>query len=368
MLNAIRPLLDAGIINEDTRVAISEAWDQQINEAKEQVRAELREEFARRYDHDKSVMIQALDKMVTESLKSELAEFAADKQALTEERVQFKKSIRESTEKFNTFLVSKLTEEITELRKDRKAQEAAIAKLEAFVIESLASEIGDFAKDRQAVVEAKVRLVAEGKKKIAEMQKKFIARSAKLVQESVSKTMQTEMSQLKEDIQLARENMFGRRLFEAFAGEFALTHLNENKEIKKLRSVLAVKDRQLAESKKQQAEKSALVESKEREIRVIKESAQRKSMMNELLKPLNKEKAGIMSDLLEGVQTDKLRAAYDKYLPAVLNGSGETGATKRTLSESRSAVTGDRTAKAPVAEADSTDSNVVELKRLAGLK
>ena len=67
MLDAIKPLLDNGIINEETKVAIGEAWESRIVEAKEQVRAELREEFAQRYQHDKQVMVEALDKMVTES-------------------------------------------------------------------------------------------------------------------------------------------------------------------------------------------------------------------------------------------------------------------------------------------------------------
>ena len=79
MLDAIKPLLESGIINESTQQAISEAFEARINEAKETVRAELREEFAQRYQHDKQVMVEALDKMVTESLTAELQEFADEK-------------------------------------------------------------------------------------------------------------------------------------------------------------------------------------------------------------------------------------------------------------------------------------------------
>ena len=85
MLEAIKPLLDSGIINEATQTALNEAWEVKINEAREQIRAELREEFARRYDHDKNVMVEALDKMVTESLTAELNEFAEEKKALEDE-------------------------------------------------------------------------------------------------------------------------------------------------------------------------------------------------------------------------------------------------------------------------------------------
>jgi len=364
MLEAIKPLLDSGIINEDTQTAITEAWESQINEARETIRAELREEFAGRYEHDKTVMVEALDKMVTESLTAELKEFAEEKQALTEDRVKFKRHMVESAGKFNDFMVTKLAEEIKELREDKKVQSEAIAKLEKFVIHALAEEIKEFDQDKQAVVETKVKLVAEAKQKLAELQGAFVKRSAKLVKEAVATNLGSELAQLKEDIQTARENMFGRRLFEAFASEFAVTHLNENKEFAKLQSVLAEKEAVIAESTKVIAEKEALVESKNREVRVITESISRKEKLDGLLKTLNKEKADVMSSLLESVQTEKLQAAYDKYLPAVLNNTPTVKADKAMLSESRVEVTGDKSAKTNV----ESETNVIEIRRLAGLK
>jgi len=364
MLEAIKPLLDSGIINEDTQTAITEAWESQINEARETIRAELREEFAGRYEHDKTVMVEALDKMVTESLTAELKEFAEEKQALTEDRVKFKRHMVESAGKFNDFMVTKLAEEIKELRTDKKVQSEAIAKLEKFVIHALAEEIKEFDQDKQAVVETKVKLVAEAKSKLAELQNAFVKRSAKLVKEAVASNLGSELAQLKEDIQTARENMFGRRLFEAFASEFAVTHLNENKEFAKLQSVLAEKEAVIAESTKVIAEKEALVESKNREVRVITEGINRKEKLDGLLKTLNKEKADVMSSLLESVQTEKLQAAYDKYLPAVLNNTPTVKADKAMLSESRTEVTGDKSAKTNV----ESETNVIEIRRLAGLK
>lgn len=364
MLKAIKPLLDSGIINESTQQAISEAWEGQINEAREQVRAELREEFARRYDHDKNVMVEALDKMVTESLTAELNEFAGEKKALAEDRVKFKRSMVESAGKFNKFLITKLSEEIEELRTDRKLQNEATAKLEKFVIRALAEEIKEFEADKRAVVETKVKLVAEAKEKLANLQSEFVSRSAALVKESVAQNLGSELTQLKEDIRSARENMFGRRLFEAFASEFAVTHLNENKEIAKLQNLVARQGEALKESRKAIAEKTALVESKNREVRIIKESLNRKDTLNGLLKTLNKEKATVMSSLLESVQTDKLQEAYNKYLPAVLNNSTAKPTEKKVLAEGRLEVTGDKSAKTAV----QVDNNVIEIKRLAGLK
>ena len=316
-------------------------------------------------------MVEALDKMVTESLTAELSEFADEKKQLAEDRVAFKQQMVESAGKFDNFMVTKLSEEIKELRADRKTYEQAIAKLESFTIRALAEEIKEFEADKKAVVETKVRLVAEGKAKLAELQKKFIAQSATAVKEAVTSSLESELTQLKEDIQIARENMFGRRLFEAFASEFAGTHLNENKQIRQLQSQVELVTGKLSEAVQKIEEKNVLVESKEREVRIIKESAERKDKLAEMLKPLNKEKSAIMRDLLESVQTAKLQAAYEKYLPAVLNNSAvNVVAEKQTvLTESRAVVTGDKTAKTAVESSQAPDvmSNVYEMKRLAGL-
>ncbi len=363
MLDAIKPLLDSGIINEETQATINEAWESQINEARETIRAELREEFAGRYEHDKNVMVEALDKMVTENLTAELKEFADEKQALAEDRVKFKTQMVENAGKFNDFMVNKLAEEINELRTDRKTQTEAIAKLEKFVIHALAEEIKEFDQDKKAVVETKVKLVAEAKSKLAELQSAFVKRSAKLVKESVTNNLGSELAQLKEDIHSARENMFGRRIFEAFANEFAVTHLNENTELAKLQATIDEKESIIAESQKAIEEKEALVESSKHEVKMINESVNRKTKLDELLKPLNTEKADVMSSLLESVQTDRLQNAYEKYLPAVLNNTSKPKADKPTLAESRVEVSGDKSAKA----SEENLNNVVEIRRLAGL-
>jgi hypothetical protein len=367
MLDAIKPLLESGLISEETSSALNEAWESKLNEAREQVRAELRDEFAQRYEHDKSVMVEALDKMMTDGLSEEISEFQTERKAMNEDRVQAKMKLRESVAKFNDFMVSHLAEEIKELRNERKLQLESQQKLEQFVVSALAGEIKEFAQDKKAVVEAKVKLVAEGRKQLETLKAKFVAESAKRINESVAKHLKGEMAQLKEDIKIARENDFGRKIFESFASEFSVTHLNEKAETRKLMSALAQKDIQLAESTKQIADAKKLVESKEREVRIIKESTDRQKTMDDLLAPLNQEKAKVMRDLLESVQTPRLQAAFEKYLPAVLTTITEKKdvvKTKSVLAESV-AITGDKTATKQVEVEDR--SNVIDLKRLAGL-
>jgi len=361
MLDAIKPLLDSDLINEDAKQEISEAWESKLNEAREQVRAELREEFAQRYEHDKSVMVEALDRMVTEGLKAELEAVAAEKQALAEDRVKFQSKMSESATKFNNFMVTKLAEEIGELRKDRKAHNEGLEKLEGFIVHALAREIQEFAQDKQDVVETKVRLVREAREQLETLKAKFVTESSQKMSQAVSKHLKAELSQLQEDIKVARENNFGRRIFEAYAAEFGATHLNENAEVRKLQDVIAHKDSQLSEAIKLSAKAKVLVESKEREIRMIKESNERQSTMDDLLAPLNKEKQEVMRNLLESVQTPRLKNAFEKYLPAVLEDRSVKAA--KVITESVAEVTGDKSVR--VVEEDS--SNVIDLKRLAGL-
>jgi len=369
MLDAIKPLLESGLINEDVGAQLNEAWEQKLVEAREQVRAELREEFAQRYEHDRNVMVEALDKMVTESLSTEISEFSEERKAINKDRVKAQTKLRESAVKFNDFMVTKLAEEIKELRAERKLQFENQQKLEKFVVHALSREIKEFATDKQAVVEAKVKLVAEGRKQLEALKSKFVTESAKRMNAAVTHHLKGELGQLKEDIKIARENNFGRKIFESFASEFSVTHLNEKAETRKLFNVLAQKEAQLAESIKKVDQAQKLVESKEREVRMIKESNQRESLMGNLLSTLNEEKAGVMRNLLESVQTPRLQAAFDKYLPAVLNnGTEKKVAAKQTLSESRvvSEVTGDKQSAKQNVEVEQ-DSNLIDFKRLAGL-
>ena len=364
MFDAIKPLLDSGLINEDVSKELNEAWESKLTEAREMVRAELREEFAQRYEHDKSVMVEALDKMVTEGLAGELANVVAEKQALAEDRVKFQHKMKESATKFNSFMVTKLSEEISELRKDRKMHVESVNKLENFVVQALAREITEFAKDKRDVVETKVRLVREARSKLEGLKARFIKESAQKMSSAVSRHLKAELNQLQEDIQVARENNFGRRIFEAYATEFGATHLNEKAEVRKLHDKIAHKDKKLSEAIRLTEKAKVLVENKERELRMIKESNERDSTMDELLRPLNKEKQEVMRNLLESVQTNRLKNAFEKYLPAVLE--DRSAKARKVISEQVSAVTGDKTVPQK-SESDEDRSNVIDLKRLAGL-
>jgi len=363
MLDALKPLLDSELVTEEARSEINEAWEAKLIEAKEQARAELREEFAQRYEHDKSVMVEALDRMVTESLVAEVEQVQAEKQALAEDRVKFQRTMKESATKFNNFMVSKLAEEIGELRKDRRSHNDGLKKLEGFIVHALAREIQEFAEDKRDVVETKVRLVSNARTQLEALKGRFVKESAEKMTQAVSKHLKAELGQLKEDIQVARENNFGRRIFEAYSAEFGATHLNEKAEVRELHNIIDQKNAKLAEAIKFAKKATVLVESKERELRITKESNVREKTMDELLSPLNEEKAEIMRNLLESVQTPRLKNAFEKYLPAVLE--NRSVKAPKVIIETLSTATGDKSVRQE--QDDEGESNVIDLKRLAGL-
>lgn len=361
MFDALKPLLESGIVNEETRAEIQEAWENHVNETREQVRGELREEFSRRYEHDKNTMVEALDKMVTEGLTAEIEQVIAERTSLEEDRVKFNTDMSHKAQVFETFMAERLSEELKELNEDRKAQADTLDKLQKFVVKALAEEIAEFHKDKQSVVETKVKLVAEGKKQLETLKSKFVERASKLVQKTVTENLTSELTQLKEDIASARENNFGRKIFETFAHEFATSHLNENVDIQNLQKKIEEVTNQLAEAKTAIDKKNTIVESKEAEIRVINDRIARDQKLTEMMAPLSKEQKEVMESLLESVTTPRLDSSFKKYLPAVLK--NDANATKKVLAETKE-VTGNK----KEATKDQDEGNIIEIKRLAGLQ
>lgn len=368
MFNAIKPLIDNGLLNEEAQAQIEEAWNAKVEEIREQAEADLRSEFASRYEHDKAKIVETLDRMVTESLTSQVQEIAEEKAAMANDRANALVKMNETAEQFDKFLTHVLAKELKEFKEDRKANKEALAKLESFVADSLKAELVEFNEDKQDLINTKVKLVAEANDKFKNLKKDFITRSGDAVSNVVNQTLKAEISQLKEDIADAQKNNFGRKLFEAFASEFSATHLNENAEMRSLKSQIEDMQSQIETAKADAESAKAIVESKDQEIQAITESVARKDKLNELMAPLSKDKASLMMTLLEGVETSKLKSQYDKYLPAVLTGKDKM-LTESTKSETSviSEVTGNRQAKAQEVSIDDAVSNIFDIKRLAGL-
>ena len=356
MFDAISKLVESGVIGEETQKTIQEAWENKVKENKEQAAAELREEFAKRYEHDKNNMVEAIDKMMTDKLSEEITKFVEDRKALAMEKTAYKENVGAHSAKLESFVMNKLAEELNELNVDRKSVHENFSKLEEFVVGALAREIKEFHEDKKGVVETKVKLVKEAKSQMKKLKEAFITKSAKVVEDAVTKKLSEELAQLKEDITAARQINFGKRVFEAFASEYQSSYLNEKSETSKLLKVVDEQMLKIAEATKSIDEKQAVIESKEQEIARSKDLMERKETMAELLKPLSKDKADVMNQLLESVQTKDLKSAYAKYLAPVMDDKQVPSNAKKVISEAK----GDRAVR--------EDADLTNIRKLAGIQ
>ena len=364
MLDFVKQLFENNVISEELKSEIETAWQSRIQENRDNVTATLREEFAQKYEHDKTAMVEAVEAMLADRLQAELSELAEDRQGLIDARAKYAQRMKTDATAMEAFVLNNLRKELAELHEDRRAVAGNVAKLESFIVDALAKEIAEFHADKQDLAETKVKLVRESKAKFEAIKKDFIARSSQIIEETVSKGLKSEMKQLKEDIEAARRNDFGRRIFESFASEYAASHLNEKSETAKLLKVLVQREQELEEAAKIVADTQQLVESREAQLRIAKDTMARKEVMSELLNPLSGDKKVVMRELLESVQTEKLRNAYDKYIPSVMNG-GSTP-VKKALTEGKE-ITGNKNQAQQFSSEEKT-AEIFDIRRLAGLK
>ena len=363
MLDALKQLFENNVISEEIQESIEKAWEARIVENREQVATQLREEFAQKYEHDKNAMVEAVDRMVTEHLSSEIVEFADDRKQLAEMKVKYAQKMKTDAAVMKEFVTRQLASEVSELHEDQMVMASKFGKLEQFVVEALAQEITEFYKDKQDLAETKVRLVREGKEQLKKVKQDFVQRAASMVDKVVNESLRSELTSLKEDIDAARRNDFGRKLFEAFASEYQTSYLSEKSETAKLLKVIDMKELAILEAEQAATNATALLESKQAEIATLKESQERKAIMTELLAPLNTEQKEIMGELMESVKTSRLVESFDKYLPAVI--AGKAPQKKQALVEAKE-ITGNKVSNSN--RSSESDNNIVDIRRLAGLK
>jgi len=403
MENQLKELLENEVLGEEVKSALQEAFNNKIKETE----TKLQEAYASRYEHDKSVLVEAMDNMLTDAIKAELSEFSEDRTALIAQKAKLSKAtlaakrvyeakMAQHVKLLNTFLGKQLKEEVAEFAADRKRLETQrrqlakemqtvkessrkqlanrVNKLEEFVIKNLSEEIAEFQADKKALVEQRVKLAAEGKKRLQETQSKFVGKATKLIDKTLNEVIRSELVQWRDDIKVARENNFGRRIFEAVAAEYMGSYLSEGSEIKKLQKVLSDTEHRLNEAKADAKKKATLVEQADSKVKAANDRATRLETMAELLAPLGRDKKAVMEEMLRDIKTSNLREAFNRYLPAVINGNPQVAQGKSTLAEGNQtksvAITGDRKNKlneAVAEESSAGGSDIASILYLAGI-
>ena len=292
----LQKLLSSELLSEEAKAEISTQWTSSVEQYKTSVREE-----------------------VTMAVRSEIAEqWANERDALIEN--------------VDTFVSKKLEEEITELKADIER----FRDLEAEYAERIVEE-------KHAMAE---KLSQELDQLVDKMDAFFELR------------LQEEFTELREDLEIVKQNEFGRKIFEAFATEFNNTHVDEDSIQSKLAAAVA---------KLQDAEQtiSTLEESQAKMVREAK--------LEKILAPLNGKKREQMSFVLANVETDRLEEAYTHFIGRVLKeetseAQPEADTKQVQLNEQAASVvvTGDESSETPAKQVAAGDK-YSHLKKLAGM-
>ncbi len=282
----------------------------------------------------KTELEAAFKYQLKEAIESAKAETAADVRAqLTEQWVTERDALVEAIDsKVGDFLDS----ELSELREDIER----FRDLEAEHAEKL--------------VEAKGQMAGELKNDLKELVEK--------IDSFLEIRIASEIEELREDLEVVKQNEFGRRIFEAFASEFTRYADIESNDasVEELERRLAETSSQLEESEKKRSK------------------MEREKKLKEVLSPLKGRSKDIMEAILKNVDTDQLDGAYKTFIGRVIRESDEaTGSekegkvlaegaskkpgTKRAVFEDASFVTGDTEV---VTESETQRTPAIDMARL----
>ena len=240
-----------------------------------------------------------------------------------------------------------------------KERDALVESLEKFVDEQITEELNELKSDierfRDLEAEYAGKIVAEKAEMAAKVQEDLDQLVDK-IDSFFEIRLTEEFEELKEDIEVVKQNHFGRQIFEAFVNEFSKSFVDEE-------SIQA--QLQIAESKLEDASKKIA------KLEADKKGMLRESKMAEVLKPLSGSKREQMSFILQNVETAKLEEAYNQFIGRVLKEEKQEPAAAATqvISEGKDTkvVTGEQIDEGKKEVAAPKDSKLDSLRALAGI-
>lgn len=293
-----------------------------------------------------------MDEILNKLLKSEL---------LSEEtKAQITKEWESSVAAFKTQVREEVSMEVRHELAEQWVSERdeLVEKIDSLVTETLTKEIAELKGD----VERFRDLEAEFAEKLVEEKHKLATEVAAELDTLVDKMdaffemrLAAEFQELREDLEVVRQNEFGRRMFEAFATEYAKHYVDDDS----VQSQLSAAEQKLADAE------ARLAESEQTVAKMIREAK-----MEEVLSPLTGKKREQMAMILKNVDTSRLQESYKLFIGRILKESDEQPAslTEGTVAEGKTqVVTGDAPAAITEQKASQT-TEVDRFKRLAGIK
>lgn len=241
-----------------------------------------------------------------EAIETQMATVIAEAKASTEETVRLE--LAEQWVTTRDTLVEAIDTKVTELL------EAELAELHADIANH---------KDQEVVYAEKL---VEAQEAMTEQVKADMAQLIEKLDTFLEMRIAEEFDELKADIQDAKKQDFGRRVVEAFMGEYQAKFVDENEVQAKLdeaEAQLAIVNAKLAESAN------------------TRSKLERSIKLENLLAPLTGTHRQLMETILSTVQTNELDKAYGKFIGRVLKENATT--------EGKEVVTEGKQAPAPTA-------------------
>lgn len=232
-----------------------------------------------------------------------------------------------------------------------------ITKVDGFVAEALGKEIqelkGDIERFRDVEAEYASKLVEEKHKLAGEVAEELDSLVDK-IDAFFEMRIEHEMEELKEDLEVVKQNDFGRKIFEAYASTYANNYVDEDA----VQSKLVVAEKKLKDAEKHL---QSLEEERNKMVREAK--------MEQVLSSLTGKKREQMAMVLKNVDTARLEESYKFFIGRVLK-EEEAPAKDPVLTEGldkkTTVVTGN--GPAPIQAKAFVSEELASLKRLAGIK
>lgn len=312
-MSKLEQFLESSSLPDEAKTLIREAWE----EEKKDLAADMRQEFKQRYTDDLARVVEGIEKMTSSVITESLTDVHDERRKLVEDRVKIRKTVG----KYAEFANAIISEEVGKMRTNQRRIQESLGKYAKFANNIIAEELQEFHTERNNLVEARVQLMAHGRQRIEEARRDFVKRASKQTAYHFEQLARREFSQLRESLQEARANMFGRKIYEAVQAEFRAVMFNEDVELRRIMQNVQLKNEELLESRKQNAELSKKLNESIRRIEIMEDAQVRRKTIDRLVNPLTTKQRAIMEGLLEKTPTTKLSEDFHKYFKAVISGS-----------------------------------------------
>ena len=356
MDEVLKKLLKDKVLSEETMNSIKDRFTANLAEARVEIEKKVRAELAEQYETDKKAMHLALEQFLEQELSNHVSEIKEGVEQINKMKLDLAKktsAVKESAKKYV---------------KDR------LAVIEQVVGRVLQKEIKELHESEVTNRKAYLKAINDKSAVLESERLKFRDKAAAVLENIINVHVQKSLDDLKEDIKAAKQQDFGRELYEAFMTTFRRQFFDSNKEFKAV--VADLKEARAETAKVKNQAKKALTEAKKRVDlaeagrKKIEEATVRRTKMEKLLSGLSGSSREQMKTLLEASNTADLEKTFKKFLPEVSTAKKTNDLKAKKITETALVLkTGGNMLTEDKNDTDAKDDEEIQsIRRAAGFK